>query len=273
MSPRFEMSRLPRHAWWLMLRAGLSRPRAGGAVPDAPAHWFAPALRPREVAAFRAHLGFGPETEVPLSLHYLALQRAQLEWMLRPAFPFRLLGMVHMAQTLTRLAPWDLGAPYELSLQAALEGKRNVRLEATFRQAGQDVVQASSLYRPPRDPGARPLRDRAAEAPPADAPVAEWPLPAHAGRAYAWLSGDANPIHLWPWTARRFGLPQPIVHGMHTLARCEAEWALARGRALQHIELQFLRPLALPGHASLHGHAEAFDVFGPAGRCAAGRVA
>jgi len=261
---------LPRHAWWLMLRAGLSRPRAGGAVPEAPAHWQAPALSARERSAFKAHLGFGPETEVPLSLHYLALQRAQLEWMLRPAFPFRLLGMVHMAQSLTRLAPWEVQAPFEIGLQAALEGKRNVRLEAELRQAGRPVLRASSLYRPPRDPGARPLRERAAEPPPEGAPLAEWTLPAHAGRAYARLSGDANPIHLWPWTARYFGLPRPIVHGMHTLARCEAELARARGEALSHIELQFLRPIALPGAARLHGDPAGFEVFSAAGRCATG---
>jgi hypothetical protein len=263
-------SPLPSRAWWLMLRAGLAGPRSGGKVPDAPARWHAPAVSTRQRSAFCTHLGFGPETAVPLSLHYLALQRAQLEWMLRPEFPFRLLGMVHMAQSLQALAPWDSSAPFEVSLRAGLEGKRNVRLDAELSQHGQAVVHASSLYRPPRDPGARPLRDRAPEPAPDTAPQARWDLPAHAGRSYAWLSGDANPIHLWPWTARRFGLPQPIVHGMHTLARCEAEWARAKGAPLQRIELQFLRPLALPGYAALHGNAHAFEVFGPAGRCATG---
>ncbi len=263
-------SPLPRHAWWLMLRAGLAAPRPGGAVPTEPASWRAPPLDLRRLAAFRAHLGFGPETVVPLSLHYLALQRAQLEWMLRPAFPFRLLGMVHMSQSLRALTPWLPDAPFEVHLRASLEGKRNVRLDAELHQSGQAVLHASSLYRPPREAGARPLRDRAPEPAPTTRPLAQWPLPAHAGRAYAWLSGDANPIHLWPWTARRFGLPQPIVHGMHTLARCEAELARAQGAPLRHIELQFLRPLALPGHAALHGDAATFEVFGPAGRCATG---
>jgi acyl dehydratase len=262
---------LPRHAWWLMLRAGLAGERpAGTPLPTETATWHAAPIDAGTVAGFRRHLGYGPDTTMPLCLHYLALQRAQLEWMLRPAFPFRLLGMVHMAQSLTALAPWEATAPFTVRLSAALEGKRNVRLDAELHQHGVPVLRACSLYRPPRDPGARPLRDRAPEPEPDTPPQARWDLPAHAGRAYAWLSGDANPIHLWPWSAQRFGLPRPIIHGMHTMARCEAELARARGQALTHLDLQFLRPLALPGWAALHGEAAAFEVFGPAGRCATG---
>ncbi|MCZ8234563.1 MAG: MaoC/PaaZ C-terminal domain-containing protein [Inhella sp.] len=262
---------LPRHAWWLVLRAGLSGERPpGAALPQDVAHWHAPALNPSTVAAFHRHLGYGPETPVPLCLHYLSLQRAQLEWMLRPAFPHRVVGMVHMAQSITALAPWTLEAPFEVLLSARSEGKRNVRLNAELLQHGVPVVRAWSLYRPPREPGARPLRDRAPEPAPDTELQACWDLPANAGVAYAWMSGDANPIHLWPWTARRLGMAQPIIHGMHTMARCEAEWARAGGQALQHLELQFLRPLALPGWAALYGEPAAFEVFGPAGRCASG---
>lgn len=265
--------RLPRQAWWLLVRAGLSARRSGGPMPAEPACWHAPALCPSRVAAFRAQLGFGAETELPLSVHYLALQRAQLDWMLRPAFPFGLMGMVHMSQSLEALAPWNLKEPFEVHLRAVTEGKRNVRLEADLKQAGQPKVRASSLYRPPRDSAARPLRDRAPEAVPEVNPLAQWALPSHAGRAYAWLSGDANPIHLWTWSARPFGLSSPIIHGMHTLARCEAELARTQTAPLQRIELQFLRPLSLPGEAALYGDVSSFEVFSAAGRCAAGHAA
>lgn len=258
------MKALPRFPLWLLLRCALQRSSPGAGLPGEAVQWQAPPLSRRQRARFNALLGFAPEV-LPLSLHYLALQRAQLDWMARPGFPHRLLGMVHMAQSLERLADWQPQLGFTLQLRAHAEGKRNLRLAAEFHQQGRAVLRADSLYRPPRDPGSRPLREPAAERPPAEAPLAQWALPAYAGRAYAWVSGDFNPIHLSAWSARLFGLHTPLIHGMHTLARCEAE--LAPGGA-QQLQMRFLRPLALPGHASLRADADGFAVWGPSGRCA-----
>ncbi len=253
--------RLPA-APWLLLRCTLQRP-AAGPLPSQPGRWQAPAIEAGHLRRFNALLGFAADA-LPLSYHYLALQRAQLAWMLQPGFPHRLLGMVHMAQSLERLTPWDRRAGYELELQGQAEGKRNLLLRAELRQHGRAVLAASSLYRPARDGGARPLRERAAESPPAGAPIARWALPAGTGRRYAWVSGDANPIHLGRWGARLFGMKRPIIHGAHTLARCEAEL----GGDAQRIAMRFLRPLGLPGEARLHREDAAYAVWGAAGRCA-----
>ena len=52
--------------------------------------------------------------------------------------------------------------------------------------------------------------------------VAEWRLAGDIGRRYGAASGDRNPIHLHPLTARLFGFPRAIAHGMWTVARCLA---------------------------------------------------
>ena len=44
--------------------------------------------------------------------------------------------------------------------------------------------------------------------------------PADLGRRYAGVSGDHNPIHLYPLTAKAFGFPRQIAHGMWSMARC-----------------------------------------------------
>lgn len=248
-------------AGWLLLRCALQRP-AAGSLPSAAGQWAAPAISPGHLRRFNAQLGFAPGA-LPLSYHYLALQRAQLAWMLQPGFPHRLLGMVHMAQSLQRLAPWQRDAGFVLRVAGETEGKRNLLLRAELSQQGRPVLRADSLYRPPRDGGARALRERAAEAPPAE-PLARWSLPAGEGRRYAWLSGDANPIHLGHWGARLFGLPSAIIHGAHTLARCEA----ALGGDANRLAIRFLRPLALPGEATLYRDADGYAVWGAAGRCA-----
>ncbi len=52
--------------------------------------------------------------------------------------------------------------------------------------------------------------------------AAEWKLPGDLGRRYAAASGDRNPIHLHALSAKAFGFPRAIAHGMWTKARCMA---------------------------------------------------
>ena len=41
---------------------------------------------------------------------------------------------------------------------------------------------------------------------------------ASTGLRYAKVSGDWNPHHLYPWTAKLLGFKSPIAHGLWTLA-------------------------------------------------------
>ncbi|MFJ3586231.1 MaoC/PaaZ C-terminal domain-containing protein [Streptomyces sp. NPDC090127] len=79
-------------------------------------------------------------------------------------------------------------------------------------------------------------------------PTADWHLPADLGRRYAAASGDRNPIHLHPLTARAFGFPRTVAHGMWTLARCLAEQQA--GARHDFVEAEFKSPVLLPGTVS-----------------------
>jgi len=73
------------------------------------------------------------------------------------------------------------------------------------------------------------------------------------GRKYAHCSGDYNPIHLWPWSAKLFGFPRHIAHGMFTMARCLSvlmEQETQTSGELR-LDVNFKRPLFLPGQAQL----------------------
>ncbi len=73
---------------------------------------------------------------------------------------------------------------------------------------------------------------------------------ANAGRQYAKLSGDFNPIHLSNITARLLGMRQAIIHGMHTVAKVEAHLRQSEPH-LSMLEAQFKRALPLGKNALL----------------------
>jgi acyl dehydratase len=60
------------------------------------------------------------------------------------------------------------------------------------------------------------------------------------------VSGDYNPIHLHPLTARAFGFRRPIAHGMWSLARCLAAVENRLPDAVT-VDVSFRKPILLPG--------------------------
>ena len=89
----------------------------------------------------------------------------------------------------------------------------------------------------------------------------EWRLPADLGRTYAAVSGDANPIHLYPWTAKALGFRRQIAHGMWTLARSIAAIENRLPDAVT-VEAAFKKPVFLPGTVTfaVDGHRHRADL-------------
>ena len=61
--------------------------------------------------------------------------------------------------------------------------------------------------------------------------------------------GDHNPIHLYPLTAKAFGFPRQIAHGMWSKARCVAAMA-NRLPDVATVEVEFKKPILLPGRVA-----------------------
>jgi acyl dehydratase len=80
-----------------------------------------------------------------------------------------------------------------------------------------------------------------------------WRVPGDAGRRYAGVSGDRNPIHLHGLTARLFGQSSPIAHGMWLEARC---LAALEGRVPEAAttEVRFKLPVPLGSKVAFTSH-------------------
>jgi acyl dehydratase len=94
--------------------------------------------------------------------------------------------------------------------------------------------------------------------PAADATVTEVPFAAshRQSRAYAWVSGDVNPIHMTDFTARWFGFDRAVAHGMWTKACSLAALGPELTSAPCRIPVDFKLPVFLPTEVRLrHWHA------------------
>jgi acyl dehydratase len=225
----------------------------------------------RDVAVDRAALaaydevcGFRRGDLVPATYGHLVAFPLAMRLMTDRDFPFPTLGLVHLRNRIVQLRP--VRADELLTVTVSTRGPAPHRrgsqfdLVAELRASGQVVLVERSTYL---------HRHRAADgrewAPPDPAradPVvglieggrddglpgvatARWSLAADLGRRYAAVSGDRNPIHLHPLTARLFGFRRPVMHGMWTVARC---LAVLEGRLpdAYEVDVKFIKPLLLP---------------------------
>ncbi|MCW3009491.1 MAG: MaoC domain protein dehydratase [Solirubrobacterales bacterium] len=211
---------------------------------------------PAAVAAYDRVCGFGLRDTLPSTyLHVLAFPLA-LALLVDRSFPFSALGLVHVRNRIVQHRPVGLGERVDLVVRAQRLAEhargRTVDLAGEARIGGELVWEDVSTYLhhegKPRTGGERrPDTDR--EDTPELPERARWELPGDLGRRYAAVSGDRNPIHLHPLSAKAFGLRSPIAHGMWVKARCLAALADALPPAYA-VDVRFRAPLFLPARVA-----------------------
>ncbi|WP_369272754.1 MaoC/PaaZ C-terminal domain-containing protein [Streptomyces sp. R11] len=180
-------------------------------------------------------------------------------------FPLPLLGLVHTSIAVTRRRALTATRAYELSvhIDGLMPHRRGTEAAViTEMRAGDEVVwesRSTYLARHRTDtPAAAPTVEDVPEHKPLPA-VADWRLAADVGRRYGAASGDRNPIHLPPLTARLFGFPRAIAHGMWTVARCLA--AHGTPEAVR-VRAGFRAPVLLPGKVTYAAEGGRFELRG-----------
>jgi acyl dehydratase len=163
------------------------------------------------------------------------------------AFPFSPMGLVHVANRIEQRRPVLSSETLDLRVHAAdllphPKGRQfDIVTEALV--GGEPVWRGvSTMLR--RGGGAEPAADRG-EQPDPPAGATRWKLPGDLGRSYAGVSGDRNPIHLYGVTAKAFGFPRQIAHGMWSKARCLAALQPRLPDAFE-VAVDFKKPVLLP---------------------------
>lgn len=244
----------------------------GGEVPDQALTRADVAVDPDRLAAYDRVCGFDLSDTLPATYPHMLAFGMHLALITDGRFPLAAMGLVHIANAITVHRP--LRATERLSLRVwatPLEphprGRQfTVRTEA---RVGEELVWEESATNLSR--GKPPSDSPAAGTPSAEIPAtgdlpatATWRCPGDLGRRYGSVSGDLNPIHVHPLSARLFGFKSAIAHGMWTKARCLAALGPELPSAYT-VQAAFRKPILLPAtvqFAEAAGASEGTIAFG-----------
>jgi len=201
------------------------------------------------LSAYDRVCGFSLRDELPPTYPHMLAFGMQLALMTDPSFPLPAIGLVHIYNKITQHRPVRLEELVSLRVWATpLEPHPRGRQFSIMSEArvGEELVWEETSTNLRRGSGS----SEGAAAP--DVPSAEqlpavatWKLAGDLGRRYGSVSGDYNPIHVHALSARLFGFPSAIAHGMWTKARCLAALEARLPDAFT-VEAAFRKPIILP---------------------------
>lgn len=200
----------------------------------------------------------------PLYLQVLSLP-LQMQCLLDKKSPFPLLGLIHYANKVqvhgncnitdvfecrvkfSDVRPHSRGWEFDVSLFAFQHGQCVYEAISTY------LLKAKAVHVAPKPIPAQ-TNDSCFEE--SQCEIGTLDVSTDIGRRYAKLSGDYNPIHLYPFTAKAFGFKQPIAHGMWTLARTISVVMQNEDKVLSQVDCYFKRPIYLPSKVQLITYCE-----------------
>lgn len=212
----------------------------------------------KTAASYREVCGFNQDpSRLPITFPHIMAFPLHLELMLLKNFPFAVMGMVHIHNSITQYRAIHQYETMDVSCYFSGIKKTDKGYEIDIKTevyiTGERVWESISTNL---------VRKKTDIAPPAknnDAPESEeyayqefWNLSSDLGRRYALVSGDSNPIHLFNLSAKLFGFKGHIAHGMWTKARVAAALYNKMNSEACTLSVDFKLPIFLPSTIQLN---------------------
>lgn len=203
------------------------------------------------LAAYAKVCGFTLRDTLPATYLNVRAFAVHIALMTDKEFPFGPVGLVHLRNAIVHHRP--VGTGEELALRVWTTGLdphpkgRTLTLHTEVTVPGDPTVvwEAQSTMLRTGEIGSHPPPRVERPADPEVPASTTWKVPGDTGRRYAAVSGDRNPIHLYGVTAKPFGFPQAIAHGLWTKARAVAALEAQLPDAFG-VEVEFRKPVLLP---------------------------
>ncbi|HEU5136315.1 MAG TPA: MaoC/PaaZ C-terminal domain-containing protein [Steroidobacteraceae bacterium] len=242
MYPKIMMSRKP------------SLVGEGAEVPRIESRLAKVVIDRKHLAQYSQICGAATGATLPIAYPHVLAMPLHLAMLGAEAFPVKLFGLVHVQNRIAMRQP--LSADEAAEIRCWIEGHRDTERGQEFDLHTEYVVAGEPLWdetctflaRKRPAPGApKPVVSRAVEN---GGEVAikssSFRAPAGLGRRYGFISGDVNPIHMSDLTARAFGFPQAIAHGMWSLGRLASDFEAAQFDGGCELNVTFKLPIYMP---------------------------
>lgn len=242
----------------LFVQAALRRKVTGTELPEIGLRCWT-SVDAQKLSQYREVCGFSENSLLPATYPHVLAFNLQMQLMTAKDFPFPLLGLIHLANRIKIHRP--LGSVNKVYIGAKAENLQPHEKGATFNLITQVEDSMGLLWEEESTMLCRDVKLEGAvisDYEPASLPVTEvarWRAPAEIGRRYAKVSGDYNPIHLSGPSAKLFGFPKAIAHGMWLEARTLAFLANHLPASNVDISVQFQKPVRLPSEIALSASA------------------
>ncbi len=239
-----------------LLKAALSaKPKSGGgALTPLRVSVDGVTADAEKLALFREVCGCGADPQLPLTYPHIMAFALHMRLMSEPEFPFKAMGLVHISNRIRQLRSID--ATETMDITAYFGEMRQAEKGTEFEIITEARINGelvwddlSTMLR--RGGGSGSGTKSAPQTPPVYAESVQWHLPANNGRRYAKASGDYNPIHLWPITAKALGFKRQIMHGMWSKSASVAHLTPAGYAGPVTADVSFKLPIFLPADVQL----------------------
>ena len=238
----------------LYTRAATRRKITGTRLPETGLRCWVD-VDPQKLAAYRKVCGFADDGLLPPTYPHILAFALQMQLLTAKEFPFPLLGLIHLSNRIRVLRP--MGGINRAQISVRVHNLQPHPKGATFEVFTTLDDQLGPLWEAESQMLCRAVKldgepvEQHWEPSQVLTQVAQWKAPADIGRQYAKVSGDYNPIHLSAASAKLFGFPTAIAHGLWKKARTLAALADHLPKANLEIAVHFRKPVRLPSEVSL----------------------
>ena len=228
----------------------------GGEVPRIESRLAKVVIDRKHLAQYSEICGAATGATLPIAYPHILAMPLHLAMLGAEAFPVKLFGLVHVQNRIAMREP--LSADEAAEIRCWIEGHRETERGQEFDLHTEYVVGGQPRWdetctflarrRPPAGAGRTTTISRAVENGVDGAVIksSSFRAPAGLGRRYGFISGDVNPIHMSDLTARAFGFPRAIAHGMWSLGRLASDFEAAQFDGGCELNVNFKLPIFMP---------------------------
>ena len=238
----------------LYARAATRRKITGTQLPDSGLRCWVD-VDGKRLADYRKVCGFNDDGLLPPTYPHILAFALQMQLLTAKDFPFPLLGLIHLRNRIRVLRP--MGGISRAQVSVRVHNLQPHPKGATFDLLTTLNDQLGPLWEAESQMLCRGVKldgeavEQHWEPSQALTEVTHWKAPADIGRHYAKVSGDYNPIHLSAASAKLFGFPTAIAHGLWNKARTLAAVADHLPKAGFEVTVHFRKPVRLPSEVTL----------------------